>query len=146
MIPSPTPVHNFDEIPTVHSLDEFWHRKYAEDEDGRLVRIAATEDVVQKGDAKDVHLPSPSYWPLVLAFGMPWVAWGLVYSLWFCVLGGICIVAALYGWIMEPSTDPEAGHDHDDHTEGAPSGDSATDTSTDPSGDAAPTEEAALVD
>ena len=29
------PVHNFDEIPTVHSLDEFWHRKYAEDKEGR---------------------------------------------------------------------------------------------------------------
>ena len=47
------------------TLDEFWHRKYGEDENGRLVRIAETEDVVQKGDATDVHLPSPSYWPIV---------------------------------------------------------------------------------
>ena len=31
------------------------------------MRIAETEDVAQKGDATDVHLPSPSYWPLVVA-------------------------------------------------------------------------------
>ena len=38
------------------------------------MRIAATEEVVQPGDAAGVHLPSPSYWPLVLASGLPFVA------------------------------------------------------------------------
>ena len=47
MIPSPTPEHNFDEVPVVEEFDEFWHRKYGHDENGRLVRIAKTEDVVQ---------------------------------------------------------------------------------------------------
>jgi cytochrome c oxidase subunit 1 len=146
MIPSPTPVHNFDVIPTVHSLDEFWHRKYGEDENGRLVRIAATEDIVQKGDATDVHLPSPSYWPIVLSAGLPFIGWGLIYSLWLALIGGILVVAALYGWVMEPSTDPAAGHHDDYHPEPAdPSGD-ATEAPTDESGDAARTEEAALVD
>ena len=28
MTPSPPPVYNFEEIPQVHALDEFWHRKY----------------------------------------------------------------------------------------------------------------------
>ncbi|MCU1498263.1 MAG: putative cytochrome c oxidase subunit I/subunit [Acidimicrobiales bacterium] len=135
MIPSPVPAHNFDVVPTVSSLDDFWHRKYGEDEKGRLVRIAATEDVSQKGDATDVHLPSPSYWPLVLAFGLPWIAYGLIYSRWFCVLGGLLVVTGIYGWIMEPSTEP-GGH-HDDHAEPHPS---------DASGDAAATEGAALVD
>ncbi|MBX3285479.1 MAG: cytochrome c oxidase subunit I [Actinobacteria bacterium] len=137
MVPSPTPAHNFDVIPTVSHLDEFWHRKYGEDEEGRLVRIAATEDVVQKGDGRGVHLPSPSYWPIVMAFGMPWIAYGLIYNLWFCVLGGICVVAAIYGWIMEPATDPDAGHD--DHP-------ADHDEPSDASGEAVATEEAALVD
>ena len=114
MIPSPAPAHNFDVIPTVARLDDFWHRKYGEDEHGRLIRIAATEDVSQRGDATDVHLPSPSYWPIVMAFGMPFIAWGLIFNMWLCVLGGICVVSAIYGWLMEPSTDPHAGHGQSD--------------------------------
>ena len=110
IIPSPTPPHNFDVIPTITALDDFWHRKYGEDDAGRLVRIAATEDVSQKGDATGVHLPSPSYWPIVLAFGLPFIAWGLIFNLWFCVLGAICVVAGIYGWVMEPSTEPDADH------------------------------------
>ena len=46
MTPNPTPHHNFDEIPTVTHLDEFWHRKYAEDERGRPVAIASSAEVV----------------------------------------------------------------------------------------------------
>ncbi|WP_421117843.1 cytochrome c oxidase subunit I [Aquihabitans daechungensis] len=149
MIPSPTPVHNFDVVPTVQSMDEFWHRKYGEDEAGRLVRIAATEDVVQKGDATDVHLPSPSYYPIVLAFGLPWITWGLIYNLWFCAFGAVFVIWGIYGWVMEPSTDPLDGHSHDDdHVDHDPSGDEAPEPAAadDPSGDAAPTEEAALVE
>ncbi len=116
MIPSPAPEHNFDETPVVEELDEFWHRKYGHDENGRLVRIAATEDVVQKGDATDVHLPSPSYWPLVMAVGFPLVGYGLIFNYWWAVPGALLIVLAIFGWVFEPSTDPNAGHGHhDDH-------------------------------
>ncbi len=140
MIPSPVPTHNFDVIPTITSLDEFWHRKYGEDDNHRLVRIAATDDVVQKGDATDVHLPSPSYWPLVLAVGLPLITYGLIYSRWFCVVGGLLVVTAIWGWVMEPSTDPDADHGHhDDH----PADDQPTSTDGD---DVVATEEAALVD
>jgi cytochrome c oxidase subunit 1 len=115
MIPSPTPEYNFAEIPVVEEFDEFWHRKYGHDENGRLVRIAKTEDVVESSDPVTVHLPSPSYWPLVLALGMPLVGYGLIFNLWWAVPGVILIVAGIYGWVMEPATDPDAGHGHDDH-------------------------------
>jgi len=114
MIPSPAPEHNFDELPLVEETDEFWHRKYGHDDDGRLVRIAATEDVVQKGDATDVHLPSPSYWPLVMAAGFPLVGYGLIFNYWWLVPGVLLIVLGVFGWVFEPSTDPDGGHHHDD--------------------------------
>jgi cytochrome c oxidase subunit 1 len=117
MVPSPTPHHNFDEIPTVTSLDEFWHRKYGEDEAGRPVRIAATEDVVQLGTAHP-HLPAPSYWPIVVAAGLPIVAYGLIFQVGVAVLGGLTILVGVYGWGMEPSFDDEPGSGHVDLAEG----------------------------
>ncbi|MFT5201857.1 MAG: cytochrome c oxidase subunit 1 [Candidatus Aldehydirespiratoraceae bacterium] len=123
MIPSPTPEHNFDTIPTVEGLDEWWHRKYSYDEDKRVVRIATIEEVAQDGSAKGVHLPSPSFWPLVLALGMPLIGYGLIFNLWICVVGGLLSGLALYSWALEPVDDPDADHGHDDHHDDDDSGD-----------------------
>jgi cytochrome c oxidase subunit 1 len=126
MVPSPVPEHNFDEIPTVSELDEFWHRKYGHNEEGRLVRIAETDEVVQKGTATGVHLPSPSYWPIVLSAGLPFIGYGVIYNLGWAVLGGILVIAAIWGWVMEPSTDPDADHGHHDEEHDGDAGDGAT--------------------
>ncbi len=112
MISSPPPAYNFDPVPTITRVDDFWYRKYGETKDGKLVRIAATEDVVQKPhDGKGVHLPSPSYWPIVSAFGMPIVAYGLIFNLWLCLVGGIVVVGSLFAWVLEPPDDPDAAHE-----------------------------------
>jgi cytochrome c oxidase subunit 1 len=113
MIPSPVPEYNFDPVPTVTRVDDFWYRKYAETPDHRLERVHTIEEVAQKGDSTDVHLPSPSYWPIVMAFGLPIIAYGLIYSLWLCAVGGAIVVAAIYGWALEPPDAP--GGDHGDH-------------------------------
>jgi cytochrome c oxidase subunit 1 len=115
MIQSPPPEYNFDPIPEVHGMDEYWHRKYGENAEGRVVRIAETKDVVQPGDSVGVHLPSPSYWPLVIAAGLPIIGYGLIFNLWLCLVGGALVLAGVYGWAMEPADDPDAAHDHDDH-------------------------------
>ena len=38
---SPPPEYNFAEVPVVTHRDEFWHRKYTEDDEGRLVKLPA---------------------------------------------------------------------------------------------------------
>ena len=125
-IPSPTPEHNFDEIPVVESQDDWWFRKYNIEDDGSVVRISSAEDAAQKGDAVGVHLPSPSFWPLVLAIGLPLIGYGVIFNLWLCVVGGLLTGGAIYAWVLEPVDDPD-GHGHDDHHDGDdPDGELAT--------------------
>ena len=116
MIPSPPPEHNFDEVPVVEELDEFWHRKYGHDENGRLVRIAQTEDVVQPGDAER-RAPAVA---LLLAAGAGLSGSRSSATASSSTPGGPCpaallIIAGIYGWVMEPSTDPDSGHGHSEH-------------------------------
>jgi cytochrome c oxidase subunit 1 len=55
-----------------------------------------------------IHMPSPSYWPLITAFGMPVLAYGMVYKTWgVAILGGLTIFGSLYAWALEPATAPE---------------------------------------
>ena len=114
--PNPTPVHNFDEVIEISSLDEFWHRKWTTNEDGKVVRRATAVEVCHTGDAVGVHLPSPSYWPVVLAAGLPLIGFGLLYNLWICVPGTLMVLGSIYAWVFEPPDDPDGpfgeGHGH----------------------------------
>ena len=120
MTASPTPEHNFDTEIEVESLDEFWHRKYGYDENHNVVRIAETEEVAHDGSATDVHLPSPSYYPIVFSAGMPLVGYGVIFSLWLCIPGAALMLWAMVGWIFEHPDDPNAAHGHDDHHDDGP--------------------------
>ena len=129
-IPCPTPEHNFDYVPVITDIDDFWHKKYQPDENGKLRKIADGNEIAQKGD-QSPHLPSPSYWPIVLAAGLPLIALGLIYNLWVSGIGLVLLLGAMFGWSLEPATDPNAGHDDhgDDHDPdtNAPDGDEGGD-------------------
>ena len=122
---SPPPIHNFDETPVVHHVDDFWYRKYGVDEEGRAVRMpvvtggALTVEKDTGGDddgsdgadgAKvlDFHMPSPSYYPIVLAAGMVTIGAGLVFissgAIGYTIAGlGILITMwGAVGWAAEP--------------------------------------------
>ena len=108
-LPSPVPPYNFAEIPTVHALDDFWHQKYAEDERGRPVPVVAggsgeaEEDAHAEGHG--IHMPSPSFFPLISAMGLPIIATGLIYDPAIVAVGAAVLVVGVYGWALEPASE-----------------------------------------
>ncbi len=104
-ISSPPPEHNFDVVPTVHSEDDFWHRKYTEDAAGHAVPI--TNPPPPPPADTDIHLPSPSYYPALAASGIFLMLLGLVYLPWGLAAvgaGAVVTLWGLFGWSMEPLT------------------------------------------
>ncbi len=112
---SPPKVHDFDAIPTVTHRDEFWHRKYAEDDSGRAVAVPAGAAEEHAGPGVDrprdehedehehIHMPDPSYWPLVATAGFLPLAYGLAYASAVLIgLGAIWFILGMFGWIIEP--------------------------------------------
>jgi cytochrome c oxidase subunit I len=106
--PSPTPVYNFDVVPEVQELDDWWHRKYDEDEDGRmLLRENQPEPAVLLDDASHIHMPSDSFYPVLTSFGIVVIGYGLLYvpvGFWFAGLGVLISLWGLFGWSLEPLT------------------------------------------
>ncbi|MDQ4024652.1 MAG: cbb3-type cytochrome c oxidase subunit I, partial [Actinomycetota bacterium] len=107
-IPSPPPEYNFAEIPLVKDRDDWWHRKYAPTPEGEPVPVHsggadAEEDL---GEDHGIHLPSPSYFPLVASAGLPVMGWGVVYANWpVVVAGGLVTLLGVFGWAFEPSAE-----------------------------------------
>jgi len=114
---NPPKEHNFDRTPTVHALDEFFHRKYedvGEGEQHEYVQQVSGEQVIAEEERHadaHIHLPSPSYWPIVLAFSLPIIAYGVIYDVLLIVAGAAITVLAIYGWAMEPADAEETDFD-----------------------------------
>ena len=115
MTASPPKEHNFDSIPTVHALDEFFHRKYEENHDtGEVTKVSSAEEILAEMEAnadKHIHLPSPSYWPILLALGLPIMAYGVIYNLLLTVIGGVIVLLSMFGWALEPSVADDSDYD-----------------------------------
>jgi cytochrome c oxidase subunit I len=131
---SPPPVYNFREIPVVHSRLPLWegdpvrdpgipHGATAEETEQvtvlgtKVAEIHQTEDE-NRMSAHDlgIHLPPPSYWPIVTAMAISVTFIGLIFrnaegalhNLWFLSIAGvIALVIALYAWAFEPG---HSGH------------------------------------
>jgi cytochrome c oxidase subunit 1 len=127
----PPPAYNFEDVPHVEARDELWHRKYTEDEQGRLVRLpsggadapagaVATLDRDGSGDGgmvvptdgghgeggHGIHMPSPSYFPLVMCSGLPVLGYGVVFHNWYLgALGVLILIVGMYAWALEPSSE-----------------------------------------
>jgi cytochrome c oxidase subunit 1 len=100
-IPSPPQEWNFAQIPVVHGRDALWETKR---EQGRT---ALPEPALVSGAG--IHLPNPSFWPLVAAVGVAAVFVSLM-LLGHDKAGPLPVVAAVallffgvYRWAFEPA-------------------------------------------
>ena len=102
-IPSPPPEYNFATIPTVTARDAFW----AEKEAGRHATPVTGERGAGHGEGHHgIHMPSPSYLPLVAAFGLAVGGYGLIYNFAVAGFGAVIAMIGIYGWALEPATAP----------------------------------------
>jgi len=123
-IPSPPPAYNFADIPVVESRDDWWHHKYTEDSEGRLVKlpsggadvavadapggppVAVDHSDDGHGDGHGIHMPSPSYWPFVLALGLPCLGYAAVFNEILWVIPGLFLLLfGMFAWGLEPGTE-----------------------------------------
>ncbi len=109
--PSPPPAYNFARIPQVTHRDQLWWDKYDghEAQEGRA-RAAVQEEV----DPSSIHMPNPSFFPLVSAIGFfilgmgllvdnPVITIGLLNLPSLCLIGGAIMFIAIYAWALEPA-------------------------------------------
>ena len=97
-IPSPPQEFNFAQIPVVHGRDALWEAK-------REHRGTLPEP--QRVSGQGIHMPNPSFWPVVAAVGVLSVFLSLMFLSHFGPLGVVVGVGILflgiYMWAFEPA-------------------------------------------
>ncbi|HEU0300214.1 MAG TPA: cytochrome c oxidase subunit I [Longimicrobium sp.] len=133
-IPSPPPAYNFAKIPVVHSRMPLWEgdptrdagipHGRTEEETEQVTLLGTKVGEVHDPEADEnrmsahdlgIHLPPPSYWPIVTAAGISSIFVGLIFrnvegwahNLWLLSFVGVAtLVVSIYAWAFEP------GHSH----------------------------------
>ena len=101
-IPSPPPEYNFVEIPVVHGRDEWWARKRRQ-----VRRAVPVGGGAEEQAAHSIHMPQPSYLPIVVSIGLLIGGFGLIYNVAVAAIGGAIAMIAIYAWSFEPVNEPE---------------------------------------
>jgi cytochrome c oxidase subunit 1 len=95
-IPSPPQEFNFAEEPEVHSRDPLWEVK--REHGGPLPEP-------KRVSGAGIHLPNPSYWPIVTALGIPLVFTGVLLlpriGPWGIVAGVLLTFIGTFNWAFE---------------------------------------------
>jgi cytochrome c oxidase subunit 1 len=107
MTSSPPPVYDFAVVPNVHGRDELWLRKHGDGHGGGPV---VREPAPRAEDLAAIHMPAPSYWPLVLAGALAFMLAGLLISYVQVVVGGLLTLYCMYKFAMEHHRPAEGAH------------------------------------
>ncbi len=113
-IPSPPPEHNFDEIPHITHRDQVWFDKYGDGHGDaaqlRKTSAAVAEPAEESDEEHEVHMPDPSYWPLLVSAGLTIAAAGLMIHIAVSVFGVAWTIISVYAWSLEPASTPPEEH------------------------------------
>ena len=88
---SPPPEHDFDVIPEVRSREPLWY-----DRDHGIEQPEPEPGV-------HIHMPPPSYYPIIIAFGVLLLGLGPLTHLAITALGVPVIIYGTWGWTLEPT-------------------------------------------
>ena len=99
-ISSPPPEYNFATIPVVHSRDDFWEKKQSA---GTSIPAGVSDE---NDEGHGIHMPTPSYIPIIVALGLFLAAYGLIYHFAAAIVGSTITMVGVYAWAMEPATEP----------------------------------------
>jgi cytochrome c oxidase subunit 1 len=119
-IPSPPPDYNFAQIPYVHGREPLWLEKHPETGHGHAMPVPIAGGAPEHGEYAEgeeptaddlgIHMPDPSYYPLIAALGLALTFAGLLVGhappppAWLSAIGLLCLFYGVYGWIFEPVT------------------------------------------
>jgi cytochrome c oxidase subunit 1 len=105
-ISSPPPAYNFARIPVVASRRPFWDQKYGGVGVHEPVHGGSNEGHGHGDEhAEHIHMPNPSYFPVIVAVGILMLAAGLMIPPFPVVsaLGLLVMFVGIYGWAFEPA-------------------------------------------
>jgi cytochrome c oxidase subunit 1 len=93
-IPSPPHHYNFPELPEVRSREPLWDERERRE----------VEEATLKEPAQEPHMPSPSFWPFLVALGVAGT-WALVMTgIWWAPLAGLAFTAfGIFNWAFQPA-------------------------------------------
>jgi cytochrome c oxidase subunit I len=102
---SPPPPANFEVIPPVYGRDTFWREKH-----GPLRPEQRRPATAERAGPSEVHLPAPSYWPVVTAAGIVVAAAGALIHVGLVVAGASLTVVGIVALALEHHRNP--AHEH----------------------------------
>ncbi|MEO8323069.1 MAG: hypothetical protein ABI571_02905, partial [Actinomycetota bacterium] len=90
---------------TVTSRDDFWYRKYTETPERTAAPVFTGGAQQEPAEEPHIHMPDPSYFPVLAAAGLPMMGYGVLYADWAIVAGGLIVLLGLFGWVLEPGSE-----------------------------------------
>lgn len=87
---SPPPAHNFDVTPVVRSRDPLWYERDNPRDEAPVAR-------------GPIHLPPPSYFPLIVTLGILGIGVGFLSHLALTGVGIAVLIYGIWGWAVEPT-------------------------------------------